>query len=228
MTDVPSGARMRGSNGEIFIYNIEQDEGTISFWNSSRVISNHGSWGRQIGREAEFSDRMYPADRGIEWTVTVPELPDLPGSVYKVRDGIILGTDFQRGGAVEGAANMWCIAVDNLNPSFTELLWHKTWTPPVPTITVEDVSMEEDLFIVSTKESGVTYGFRLSTGVEIWGPTPRRHYTDNWGHSSGNSWDIILGGHNKVIAGNYGGQVWCYNAQTGDVEWIYNITDVYT
>ena len=223
MTGVPSGARMRGSNDEIFIYNIDKDEGTISFWNSSRVISDHGSWGRTIG-----GDRIYAAEEGIEWTVTVPELPDLPGSVYKVRDGIILGTDFQRGATAPNPANMWCIAVDNLNPSFTELLWHKTWTPPSPTLTVEDVSLEEDLFIVSTKESCVTYGFRLSTGTELWGPTPQRHYTDNWGHSSGNSWDIILGGYNKVIAGNYGGQVWCYSAQTGDVEWVYNITDPYT
>jgi len=167
------------------------------------------------------------ASRGIEWTVTVPELPDLPGSVYKVRDGVILGADFARGRVSPDPANMWVISVDNLGGS-AKLSWHITWSPPAPQITVEDVSVEEDLFIVSTKETRTTYGFRLSTGTELWGPTPQRHYTDGWGHSSGNSWDIIASGYGKVIAGNYGGTVWCYDAQNVSVLWALDLPDPYT
>jgi hypothetical protein len=217
--DIPSGTRLWGPKGEIFIYSVDQNAGTVSLWNSSRVISNEGSFNPQgVVRDAS---------RGIEWTVTVPELPDLPGSVYKVRDGVILGADFARGRVSPDPANIWVISVDNLGQS-AELSWHITWSPPVPQITVEDVSVEEDLFIVSTKEARTTYGFRLSTGTELWGPTPQRHYTDGWGHSSGNSWDIIASGYGKVIAGNYGGTVWCYNAETGAVEWTFNTTDPYT
>ncbi|MBA7673975.1 hypothetical protein ES703_82182 [subsurface metagenome] len=107
-------------------------------------------------------------------------------------------------------------------------MWHKTWSVPngVALISVEDVNEEEDLFIVSTKETRQTYGFRLSTGAQLWGPTPMRYYTDVWGHSSGNSWDLIADG--KVIAGNYGGTVWCYDAQTGDTLWTFDIDDPYT
>jgi len=119
---------------------------------------------------------------------------------------------------------MWCIGVDLINGP--TLLWSTTWDFPGPgQISIEDVSEEDDLFIVSTKETRVTYGFRLSTGVQIWGPTPQRFYTDNWGHSSGNSWDIIADG--KVIAGNYGGTVWCYSAVNGSVLWTYNNVDPY-
>jgi len=216
---IPSGTHFYGSKGEIFIYSVDKNAGTVSLWNSSRVISDHGSWNPQgVVRDAS---------RGIEWTVTVPELPGLPGSVYKVRDGVILGADFARGRVSPDPANIWAIAVDNLEGS-AELMWHITWSPPSPQITVEDVSVEEDLFIVSTKEARTTYGFRLSSGTELWGPTPQRHYTDGWGHSSGNSWDIIASGYGKVIAGNYGGIVWCYDAETGAVEWTFNNTDPYT
>jgi hypothetical protein len=216
---IPSGTRLWGPKGEIFIYSVDQRGGTVSLWNSSRVISDEGSFNPQgVVRDAS---------RGIEWTVTVPELPDLPGSVYKVRDGIILGADFSRGNVAPDPANIWVIAVDN-EEGYAELLAHETWSPPCPQITVEDVSVEEDLFIVSTKETRTTYGFRLSTAKQIWGPTPQRHYTDGWGHSSGNSWDIIASGYGKVIAGNYGGTVWCYNAETGAVEWTFNTTDPYT
>jgi outer membrane protein assembly factor BamB len=227
MEDIPSGTRFRGPNGEILQYVVNKNTGEVSLWNSSQVVMAgrssvfQGSW--LWGREGSTFD----ATSGIEWTVTVPELPDLPGSVYKVRDGIILGSDFSRGNVAPDPSNIWVIAVDNIE-GHAELLAHETWSPPVPQISVEDVSVEEDLFIVSTKESRTTYGFRLSTAKQIWGPTPQRHYTDGWGQSSGNSWDIIASGYGKVIAGNYGGTVWCYNAQTGDVEWTFNITDPYT
>ncbi|PVX25319.1 MAG: hypothetical protein CW691_04885 [Candidatus Bathyarchaeum sp.] len=219
MENVSSGTRVRGSNGEIFIYNIDKNDGWVTLWNSSRVVSNEGSWLRRS--EGAILD----GNDGYEWNSTIDELPDLAGSVYKVRDGIILGADFQRGTQAPDPASMWVISVDI--QSGAELLWETTWALPSPlTLTVEDVSIEEDLFIVSTKETRATYGFRLSTGEEIWGPTPSRHYTDNWGHSSGNSWDIIAEG--KVIAGNYGGTVWCYDAQTGEVEWTFDIEDPYT
>ncbi|HDQ06612.1 MAG TPA: hypothetical protein ENN36_07830 [Candidatus Bathyarchaeota archaeon] len=227
MENVPSGTRFRGPSGEILQYIVSKNAGTVSMWNSSLVVMYgrssvfQGSW--LWGREGSTFD----AANGIEWTVTVPELPALPGSVYKVRDGIILGADFSRGNNAPDPANIWVIAVDNLN-GHAELLAHETWSPPVPQITVEDVSVEEDLFIVSTKEARTTYGFRLSTAKQIWGPTPERHYTDNWGHSSGNSWDIIASGYGKVIAGNYGGTVWCYDAQNGSVAWTFDIEDPYT
>jgi hypothetical protein len=228
MEGVPSGTRFRGPNGEILIYSISKNQGTISLWNSQEAIAQTGvqagSW--LWGREGDIFDDV--AEDGEMWSITVPEMSAQPGSVYKVRDGIILGSDFSRGSREVEDVHIWCVAVDNVNPELTELLWSITMPPPTPVISIEDVSLEEDLFIMSTKETRQTYGFRLSTGDQLWGPTPSRDYHDIWGHASGNSWDIILGGYNKVIAGNYGGQVWCYNAQTGATEWIYNITDPYT
>ena len=219
MEGVSSGTRVYGPKGELFLYNVNTNNGWMTLWNSSRVVSNAGSW-RPQGNVYDAEDT---AD-GIEWNVTIPELVDLPGRVYKVREGIILGTDFTRGSLADDPVTMWAISTEP--GSEGDLLWDTTWSPPTPTISVEDANVEEDLFIVSTKESSQTYGFRLSTGEELWGPTPMRFFTDNWGHSSGNSWDIIADG--KVIAGNYGGTVWCYDAQTGNVEWRFDIDDPYT
>ena len=158
--------------------------------------------------------------------MNITGLSDLEGNPYKYNKNTIIGTDFARGSLEFSPANMWCIGVDLINGP--TLLWHRTWDFPGPgQISIEDVSEVEDLFIVSTKETRVTYGFRLSTGVQIWGPTPSRFYTDNWGHSSGNSWDIIADGYGKVIAGNYGGVVWCYSAINGSVLWTYTNEDPY-
>ncbi|PVX26359.1 MAG: hypothetical protein CW691_01670, partial [Candidatus Bathyarchaeum sp.] len=222
MEGMPSGIKVYGTKGEIYLYNVDKNAGTMSLWNSSRVVAVAGSWRPQ--------GQTYDAEavaQGIEWNITIPGLAELPGSVYKVRQDVILGADFSRGGPAPNPATMWAVSVD-VEHGDAELMWDTTWSIPsgVALISVEDVNVDEDLFIVSTKETRTTYGFRLSTGEELWGPTPSRHYTDNWGHSSGNSWDIIADG--KVIAGNYGGTVWCYDAQTGGVEWTFDIDDPFT
>ena len=222
MEDMPSGVKVYGVKGEIYLYNVNKNAGTMSLWNSSRVVASAGSW-RPQGQTYDTNDT---AD-GIEWTVNVTGLADLPGSVYKVRRDVILGSDFARGSPAPNPANMWALSVDLSGD--VDVMWHNEWPLPYNNalISVEDVSVEEDLFIVSTKQARTTYGFRLSTGAQIWGPTPSRFYTDNWGHSSGNSWDIILEGYDKVIAGNYGGTVWCYSATNGSVLWTYDIVDPY-
>jgi outer membrane protein assembly factor BamB len=229
MINVPSGVNMDGPNGEILRYLVDTSgngAGDVQLWNSSRVVSNAGSWRPQ----GEIYNCSYGESRngGVEWNMTLAWVADeLPGSPYKYRDNMVLGTNFQRGSITEDTAYMWLLDFDYTNG--VSLVWNKTWSVPNGRmhITVEDVSIMDDLFIVSSKETRQTWGFRLSTGNQIWGPTPSRFYTDNWGHSSGNSWDIIAYGEGKVIAGNYGGTVWCYNAEDGTVLWTFNITDPY-
>jgi hypothetical protein len=92
-------------------------------------------------------------------------------------------------------------------------------------VEVEDVNVEDDFFAVSLKETRQVCGFRLSTGELLWGPSERQHYQDNWGYASSNSWDIIYDG--KLISGNYGGIVYCYDIENGDLLWDYTIQDVY-
>ena len=210
MTDVPSGVNIIGDKGEIYRYYVNKNQGYMRLWNSSRVVSDEGSWLRgNYGR-------TFNATRGIEWTMNITGLADLPGSAYKYRNSVIIGTDFARGRLSPDPASMWCIGVDLINGP--TLLWSRTWDFPGPMqLAIEDVSEADDLFIVSTKETRATYGFRLSTGALVWGPTPTRDFHDVWGQSSGNSWDIIADG--KVIAGNYGGTVWCYSAVNGSVLW---------
>jgi outer membrane protein assembly factor BamB len=226
MLNVPSGTNVwSAETGAIYRYDVDEDEGTMSLWNSSRVVSDAGSW-RPQGEVYNCSEGA-SRNGGNEWTISIPGLSDLEGGVYKVRENYIIGTDFQRGAKAPTPAHIWAIEVDPEGAD-AEIIWDTTWTLPagVQTVTVEDISVEQDLIIHSSKETRQTWGRRLSTGAMIWGPTPMRHYTDNWGHSSGNSWDIIAG--DKVIAGNYGGTVWAYDAQTGDVEWTYDIEDPYT
>jgi len=224
MEGVPSGTRVYGPNGEIFIYTVNTRNGYMTMWNSSRVvvpaaIISSGSYNPQ--------GHIYDAEdvaSAIEWNVTIPT--GLPGSVDKVREGIILGTDFDKYSLSYDTLAMWAISIEPGHEG--TLLYNKTWSTPINVghYDVQDAGAEDDVFCVSVKESRQHYGFRLSTGEELWGPTePPQHYTDIWGYASSNSWDNIYDG--KYFSGNYGGQVICRNVTTGETLWIHNVTDYY-
>ena len=80
MENVPSGSNLYGENNEIIRYTLDQRNGWLTMWNSTKVInpqtygsSQDGSWGRYIG-----GSRIYDATGGIQWNVTIPQ--GLPGT----------------------------------------------------------------------------------------------------------------------------------------------------
>jgi outer membrane protein assembly factor BamB len=222
MQGVPSGPRVYGPNGEIFIYTVNTQAGWMTRWNSSRVVAGlvfeGGSW-RPHGNVYDADDTAI----GIEWNVTIPT--GLPGSVDKVREGIILGTNFDKYLLSDDYIVMWAVSIEPGREG--TLLYNNTFAIPINCghYDVQDASVEDDVFCVSVAESRQHWGFRLSTGEKLWGPTESQQYTDNWGYSSSNSWDIIVEG--KYISGNYGGTVICRNVTTGETLWTYDIEDPY-
>ena len=217
MEGVPSGTRVYGPKGEIFIYTVNQNDGWMTMWNSSRVVSDHGSW-RPHGRVYDSDDTM----EGIEWNVTIPT--GLPGTVDKVREGIILGTDFDKYSLNDETLAMWALSIEPGNKG--DLLYNRTFSiPEIGNYDVQDASAEDDVFCVSNAQARTHYGFRLSTGELLWGPTQPQHYTDKWGYTSSNSWDNIYDG--KYFSGNYGGDLICRNVETGETIWTYTVTDYY-
>jgi len=223
MEGVPSGTRVYGPNGEIIIYTVNQRNGWMTKWVSDVVVTPGGGVG---GGSFNPQGHVYTAEDvtdGIEWNVSIST--GLPGSVDKVREGIILGTNFDKYSFSYDTLSMWALST-KLGEEGT-LLYNKTWSTPISIghYDVQDASAEDDVFCVSVAESRTHYGFRLSTGEQIWGPTEAQQYTDKWGYASSNSWDNIYDG--KYFSGNYGGELWCRDVQTGQTLWIYNATDYY-
>jgi hypothetical protein len=213
MTDVPSGTRVYGSKGEIYVISVDTTNGVMSQWNSSRQVSLRGSW-RPHGQVINASTG------GFDWEVPIPT--DLVGSVDKIREGIVLGTNCDKYTRTTDSISMWALSLEPGNEG--DLLYNKEWAVPyLGHYDVQDADTESDVFTISGAETCQHWGFRLSTGSLLWGPSEMQHYTDNWGYSSSNSWDNIAYG--KYISGNYGGIVYCRDAETGDLLWTYVLED---
>jgi outer membrane protein assembly factor BamB len=225
MEGVPSGTRMYGPKGEIYVYTVNQNAGWMTLWDSAMVVSPPAGGAVAQGSfnpQGQVYDAATTA-RGIVWNVTIPT--GLPGSVDKVREGIILGTNFDKYSRVDnGEIAMWALSTEAGNEG--TLLYSKTFSVPyVGHYDVQDADVDSDVFTVSAAETSQNYGFRLSTGNLLWGPTDPQPYQDNWGYSSSNSWDNLVDG--RYISGSYGGIVYCRNATTGETLWTYTIDDPY-
>jgi outer membrane protein assembly factor BamB len=252
MTNVPSGYMTYGPNGEIIIYTIDLAHNWMTKWNSRWVIdaqrwvdqedpnSRFGSWLR------EYQGRTLDGRLGIEWNTTIP---DLPGEVQKIRDGVVLGTNFEKRAPAPDTPMMWAFTFDpghtpiwddihfenvsygrvpriNHDPKVT-LSFNTTWPDPAPfaILNVEDASIADDLFTVVRTDQPTAWGFSLSTGHQIWGPFGPMHYQTHWSYESGNSWDLIHNG--RYFAGGHGGTLYALDAKTGESLWNYTMSDPY-
>jgi len=222
LTDVPSGYNLYGPKGEIYRYVINTRTGKLSLWNSSRALNpqntgsvGDGSW--------DVIGGTYNATRGIEWTVDIPT--GLPGAVcHYAFDDCILGSQSSAFPSFSGPTiTSWAISTKIGDEG--RLIFNKTWTVPseyaADTWVWSDVSFEDRVFIISCKESLRFYGFDLDTGSYMWQtePEPYLQYFDKW---YGPCY-----GYGNFYSERMSGMIICYDIQTGQRKWTYNVTDEY-
>ncbi|MDG6222295.1 MAG: PQQ-binding-like beta-propeller repeat protein [Candidatus Bathyarchaeota archaeon] len=217
MENVPSGTRVYGPKGEIYIYTVNTANGWMTLWNSSRVVSDEGSWIR-FGMGSTFDARD-----GIEWNVTIPT--GLQGSVVAVNfQDRLVGNDapgFLTMGDLP--VHTWAI---NLEPGHEgELIFNTEWNPPPGDITVSwgtryngAPSFEDKVYVLWSKDTRQLYGFDLDTGEQIWGPTEPQHYLDYLGI------EVVIA-EGIIFSGRMAGIINAYDVKTGQLLWEYSVAD---
>jgi len=232
----------------------------LTMWNSTEVVyksylnfylSRPGVAGQPGGGTANDRDvAEYYAGRwrpfgltfngatGIQWNMTMPQLPMVNNVQTVVGNDIILGSNTNwAGGAAQPTPVFWAISIkpQDVRPNQTAiLLFNKTWTLPMADVHVdiagsEPVSLEDKVFVVSVKELRTYYGFSLETGEQLWGPTtPAEPYLNVFTNLYMNPWGQSVIKYGKLFTAGMGGQVNAYDVKTGERLWNYNITDPYT
>ncbi len=219
MENVPSGTRVRGPKGEIFIYTIDLADGWISLWNSSRVVSSEGSWNPH-GRVYEDANEL-----GFEWNVSIPT--NLPGSVNAVLEDRIIGTSTSSRtyqlvttGRTDIPISLWGISLKEGQQG--TMLFNTEWQPPAGNYSIQwgVASAEDGVFTLWNKEARQHIGFSAETGAYRW-TTESQHYLDAFGARI----NIRLG---RLYCTGFAGIVYAYNLANGNVVWEYNVNDPYT
>lgn len=239
ITNVPSGTRARGENGEIVIYQMDVANKWLALWNVTQVITNgaanalQSSAYRPVGAVLNSSLRA-----SYSWNVSIPQLPSGAAIRYIVRDDILIGSANVRnafgqahfgGVGIDTAAlyaTFWTIS---LKPaSRGSLVWMKDFPAPAGNITRQfgPLDAESRVFFMSDKETMQWSGYDLDTGNRLWGPignTRDFNYYPTIG--SGGVSQIGFTAYGKMYTSGYGGEVFCYESKTGALLWKYNNTN---
>jgi outer membrane protein assembly factor BamB len=227
--NMPSGTRMMGPDGGIYIVNVNTRAGTMRLWAMdgdirARSGSSAGSWGNAM--EGDVHDANDWDDCWL-WEKSIPT--DIPGRVVRAwyGDRVILETTSQTEVSLTG--------LSLAEGSEGQLLFKNTWQAPaywedgdvsVPGFGLPWLLWSEldHVAVLWVKETQENYGFSLETGDKLWGPTAPQYYID-----------AIDDQHNAARAFGYGnfysislsGIVYCYDIQTGELKWTYEAEDPY-
>ncbi len=244
ITNVPSGTRYYGPNGEILMYsmtnigNSANPNYRLLQWNMSWVVTQDKtgmseSWGSQVkGRTYNATERP-----GYDLNASIPSLSTagnrLPGSILTVFVG-----DRVIGGSVSTTeVNLWGLSLQRGQEG--TLLFNNTWKAPSEwtegNITVGGFqagwaaySQEDLVAVLFTKENRVHYGFSLKTGEFLW-ESEAQYYLDAWDDSLTPSFGPTNAiAYGKLYSASISGIVYCYNVTTGERLWTYEAVDKYS
>jgi hypothetical protein len=177
------------------------------------------------------------------YTMNVTIQKGLPGSISRVLQDdnrvprVILGTAFN---VVDGSTyftggpetfSAWAVRIDYGVTSYTgtntnntnlrygaTLLWSKTFTDPVTgnqTMSLGPVSYDDGVWVLQAKESITSYGYSLTSGSFLWGPTPAQSSWDMYGFSGSAA-------YGNFYSCGYGGILYAYSFKTGNLLWTYS------
>jgi len=239
ITDVPSGTRGYGPNGEVLIYQMDVANKWLALWNVTDVITNGASGAveftgyRPVGQVFNSTLR-----NSYSWNVTIPTLPASASIRWAIYGDMILGAanglatfgQFQFGGVGTGTgiSSATFFGLSLKEGSRGSLLWQKDIAalPGNVTRQLGPVDAENRVFLISDKETMQWSGYNLDSGERLWGPVGKtrdlNYYpTVGSGGTSQAGW-VAYG---KLYTAGYGGELFCYDTKKGTLLWKYNNTD---
>jgi hypothetical protein len=232
LTNVPSGTNVYGSDGEITRYIGDFENNWLALWTTeplptSPLVRTPGSGSnafqyRPIGKEADMSENYL-------WNVTIPTLPEDSSILAAIPDDILLGsTPTVPAGSRLGTRDIVTVWAISLEPSTRgQLLWSKDYQAPEGDLTrlMGPVDAETRVFTMNDKETMQWLGYDLDSGDLLWGPVgePRdlNFYPTVGMGSSGQAGFVAYG---NLYVGGYGGEFFCYDLETGNLDWVYTET----
>ena len=235
ITNVPSGTKLYDENNQMYILDVDTMNGWMALWSMKDLVSLQsggfygGSWGNSAhGIAFDADDGSAAAAGAWIWNVSIPT--GLVGSVQAASYGDrVIGASIST-----EEVSMWGLSLEPGDEG--DEIFTNTWDAPSYwselNITVSGFaggwvawSFEDKVAVLYTKETREEFGFSLETGDNIWGPTPKEQYLNALEDSSAYVRNIAYG---KLYSVSVSGIVYCYDVQTGDVEWTYEVNDPYS
>lgn len=238
ITNVPTGTGVAGPSGEILRYTLTNLGNTsipkyyLTEWNSSRVFGG-GSGLSPATWYSGFANASLPT--AYDWNVSVP-LTTSGWSIGTAGQGAIpliaVGDKLLLiQGSFGGHPGDYLATVSTDPGNITaislktqtcgNISWAQTYQPAPGNNTraIMDWDVANGVFVFEDKESLTHYGYSLTTGQYLWGPSQiTNDFTMDYNYMAQFLERIAYG---KLYVSGYSGIIYCYDVKTGDLLWTY-------
>ncbi|XES78399.1 MAG: PQQ-binding-like beta-propeller repeat protein [Candidatus Bathyarchaeia archaeon] len=205
-----------GEDGSIIIYLLSGANNWMAKWNSTTAISPTTTLAWTVGEWRPTTGGKYNWTTGIEWNVTVPDVPGSQ-SIAKVGSGIALAysvldttpvTVVHVGYNLTNGAQIW---VQNRTNQYDYSI--------VSTgVTIWGMLLN-GVYTEWVKEKMQWYGYSAYTGEQLWVSEP--YNTSDWGMYQTTIGAATSMAYGKFYATGYDGCIHCYNTTTGKELWTF-------
>ena len=219
--NVPVGTQIYGPKGEILRYTLNTGKGYLTLWNNTALTELEAGLDYFAGMWRPHG-KTIDAITGYEWNVTLPD--GITGKIEQVLDDRIIGSSGLGRPGWTGDIEEYTVWALSLEPGREgQLLWKKDYTAPYDNVVMTMIqcpaSVEEGIFTVFCAETREWFAYDIDNGNPVWGPTPSQGVWDIFYETSGT---IAYG---KMYSTGVSGIIYCYDAQTGVLEWENGVHD---
>jgi hypothetical protein len=200
------GTIVYGDDGTMFVYILNGGNNWLTMWNSTKAFHGNGF----IMRRGHMNPvpGTYDWRKGIEWNVTVPDVPGSP-SISGIFSDIILakaGHTIAPGGWADASATYV-----GYSTTTGEQLWVENITIPGgwPTL-----ALGEGIFAIHSNALQNFHGYDIYTGQKLWESDPMEY---PWGAYI-RSPTIAYG---TLYSGSFDGHIYAFDITNGKLLWKY-------
>ncbi len=246
VTNVPSGRKAMGPNGEIMIYGVQNagndtnPDYKLFEWNSTKLWDWSGN--RPTIPSIVDASVAYNYNTSISWANTMPlfmtsvfgneVMSTIPFNIVEAYYGDMMlcynttlpstgGTMFF-GLKSDQPYSYFAINLNASKGTVGTILWSKTYDAPDSNVTVLEAGVDpvNRVFVENYRETMQYVGYDLDTGEQLWGPTESQVALDYYGSpASGSLSNAFYQG--RMYTSGYGGIVYCYDTTDGGLLWTY-------
>lgn len=210
----PSWIRFN-EKGDMLIYVLNGGNNLLTMWNSSKNTdllagttgTNVWCWRPPAGATLDWQD-------GIEWSVTVP---DVPGS----QSIGIISSDMIVASSLVTTTSPYTLVVIGYNSNTGQQMWVTNITSYGERLSSNFGPIMDGVFTLFHEDSLITEGYDVYTGRRIWESEPKENAWGIFGATYlGGGPNTPLAAYGNLYSTAYDGRVYCYDLKTGITEWV--------
>jgi hypothetical protein len=182
---------------------------------NSTDYSNRYDWNASL----PFANTM-PAGFGGPFTL----LNAIPGEVLLCRNGSypsLTGQTDAQGNIVSASYTYFAINLNTSKGILGSVRWWATYSVPQDrTIVYGGLDPQTRIFFEDNKETASFNAYSLDTGAKLWGPSQSESALDYFGNPA-YPYVTSQPAYGNIYSIQYGGILYCFDQQTGDLKWTY-------